>query len=206
MVKKKRVYCSGPLFCPEEILVMEEIAGVLEASGYETFLPHRDGLEAFMMSSVGTRLGNILAVLPGTDFVLKAGFALDIYQVVEGCDYFVFNINGPLPDEGGVVETAAAFAHGKPIIIYRSDRRSPAGGCYHHMILGASTDFSVVDRIEDIPGRLAYAAERADVRETDLYGKRSVVPAVSEVLDLGRKVWGVVRVLGFMRPKNRMAP
>lgn len=110
MITGKRIYCSGPLFCPEEIAGMTHIARTLESAGHETFLPHRDGVEAYVLG----RAGGPLARLPGMDSILgaigKAIFALDVYQIVVRCDALVFNMNGRVPDEGGVVETAIAFA------------------------------------------------------------------------------------------------
>ena len=53
-----RIYCSGPLFCAEEVGGMSAIAQQLEQAGFQTFLPHRDGLEPYVM-----RLGN--TPLPG---------------------------------------------------------------------------------------------------------------------------------------------
>ena len=43
------IYCSGPLFCPEEQGGMAALARVLEDAGYGTFLPQRDGLEAYLL-------------------------------------------------------------------------------------------------------------------------------------------------------------
>ena len=43
-----KVYCSGPLFSPEEVGAMQAIADQLEKKGMSTFLPHRDGLESWL--------------------------------------------------------------------------------------------------------------------------------------------------------------
>ena len=118
----RTVYCSGALFCPEEVQAMEEIASTLEGAGYSTYLPHLDGVEAFVLNAVNDPLANLLIFRPITRFVSRATFALDIFQILD-CDYFVFNMNGRVPDEGGVVETGVAFAAGKPVVIYRNDAR-----------------------------------------------------------------------------------
>ena len=115
------VYCSGPLFSPEEVLTMERIAAVLEADGFETFLPHRDGVEAYVMNQLNNPFSNSYLFKPVKKAVNKAIFALDIYQITERCNYFVFNMNGRVPDEGGVVETAVAFAYGKPLLVERAE-------------------------------------------------------------------------------------
>ena len=56
-MERNRIYCSGPLFCAEEVGGMSAIAKVLEDAGFQTFLPHRDGMEAYIM-----RFGNIVSV------------------------------------------------------------------------------------------------------------------------------------------------
>ena len=58
MKRPRIVYCSGPLFCPEELGVMRSIAQTLEDAGYQTFLPQRDGVEAFVMNQVDAPLAN----------------------------------------------------------------------------------------------------------------------------------------------------
>lgn len=45
-MKKKRICCSGPLFCAEEVGGMSAIAKVLEDAGFQTFLPHRKCAES----------------------------------------------------------------------------------------------------------------------------------------------------------------
>jgi len=46
----KHMHCSGPLFCPEEVAGMNALAKVLEGAGFGTFLPHRDGVERYVLS------------------------------------------------------------------------------------------------------------------------------------------------------------
>lgn len=113
---------------------MTAIAEHLEGAGYETFLPHRDGIESYAMGLVNSPLNvNIFKI---RDLVDRAIFALDIYQIVERCDYFVFNMNGRVPDEGGLVETGIAFSVGKPIVIYKNDTRTAFNGRDNSMITG----------------------------------------------------------------------
>ncbi|HOO46801.1 MAG TPA: nucleoside 2-deoxyribosyltransferase, partial [Deltaproteobacteria bacterium] len=71
-----RIYCSGPLFCPEEIAGMASIASVLEQEGFSTFLPQRDGLERFLMPLVNTPLNNNFLNI--RDSINRAVFALDV--------------------------------------------------------------------------------------------------------------------------------
>ena len=199
---KRRVYCSGPLFCTEEVREMADIAGVLEKAGYETFLPHRDGLEAFMMKSGKDLLTRLLMLTPVARWVNRAAFALDIFQVIEGCDYFVFNMNGRVPDEGGVVETAVAFGSGKPLVIYKSDHRSLAGGFDDPTISGAVLALSTVDEIGLIPGELEKAAVAVALRGENPYTPESAPPFVRDALELGRTVWRFRRLLDILKPGN----
>ena len=91
---------------------MTAIAETLVAAGYETFLPHRDGLEAHVLPYVNDPRANFIRIAPANRFVSRAAFALDIYQILERCDALVMNMNGRVPDEGAVAETAVASRSG----------------------------------------------------------------------------------------------
>lgn len=199
MKRPRIVYCSGPLFCPEELGVMGSIARALEDFGFQTFLPQRDGVEAFVMNQVDAPLANAWIFKPIQTLVNKAVFALDIYQIIERCDGFVFNMNGRVPDEGGVVETAVAFACGKPLIIYCNDLRSLACGRSHPMIMSAAR--VVVDDIHQIPGALAGCmAGQTPPRS----GAAALPPQVRRTVAFGRSVWKLLRLIRFFAPQNAL--
>jgi len=199
MKQPRIVYCSGPLFCPEELGVMGSIARALEDAGVKTFLPQRDGVEAFVMNQVDAPLANAWIFKPIQTLVNKAVFALDIYQIIERCDGFVFNMNGRVPDEGGVVETAVAFACGKPLIIYCNDLRSLACGRSHPMLMSAA--LAVVDDIRKIPEVLAdCAAIHAPVSS----GAAALPPQVRRTVAFGRRVWMLLRMIHFLAPRNAL--
>ena len=142
---------------------MTSIARVLEDAGYETFLPHRDGIEAYVMGAADhPLLGGILGRTVSRQ-VSKAIFALDVYQVVEGCDALVLNMNGRVPDEGAVSETAIAFAVGKPRVIYKQDERSLVAGADNSMLLGLSPTFSTVSDVEELPSALERAIASTEI-------------------------------------------
>jgi len=199
---EKTVYCSGPLFSPEEISAMSDIANELESNGFNTYLPHRDGVEAFVMNSIDRTLPNLPIFRPLNKFVNKAVFALDIYQIIEACDYFVFNMNGRVPDEGGVVETAVALAMGKPIIIYKNDQRSPFFGIDSPMLMGASYTFTVVDRISDISAELNKLIQRMKNLGDFQLVLENLPPKVKKATNYGRKVWRFLQAFQFLKPKN----
>lgn len=196
---KRKVYCSGPLFCPEETAGMEALARTLEEAGYATFLPQRDGLEAYVMRLVDTPLS--ADVFGSRAVVDRAIFALDVFQIVEVCDLFVANLNGRVPDEGALVEAAIAFAAGKPVVLYKNDRRSAFAGRDNSMIVGL-THGPVVDRLSDLPRALQRAGNR---QPPTTYQEDAIPPRVLEVLAHGRRIWRTLQALGGQRD-NTVVP
>lgn len=180
-----RIYCSGPLFCAEEVGGMTAIARVLEGAGFDTFLPHRDGLEPYVLRFSG---GALSALVPGArDRVDQAVFALDVYELVERCDAVVCNLNGRVPDEGMIVEASLAFALGKPITLYKADARAPFGGRDNAMLTALSRD-GVEDRLERLPERVrrALAAGR---------GSGTPSPELARAVALGARIAAVLSKL-----------
>ncbi len=104
-----RVYCAGPLFNRKEREEMAELAECLEASGYETFLPQRDGIE--LVPCVAALVEAGMTKAKASEALSKAIFALDVYQVLVECEATVVNLNGTVPDEGAVSEAAIASFH-----------------------------------------------------------------------------------------------
>ena len=147
-----RIYCSGPLFCAEEVGGMTAIAHVLERAGHQTFLPHRDGLEPYVL-----RFAHV--ALPGLrGRVDRAIFALDVCELLERCDAVVCNLNGRVPDEGMVVEASLAFAIGKPVVLYKADARGPFGGADNAMLTALGFAESQIERL---PARVQQAIDGA---------------------------------------------
>lgn len=186
---KPLVYCSGPLFCPEEIAGMGAIARVLEDAGYGTFLPHRDGLEYYLMRHANSPLSGLPFAQSASS---RAVFALDVYQIVERCDHFVFNMNGRVPDEGGVAETAIAYAAGKPVIIYKNDARSLFNGIDNSM-LTCLAHAPIVDDVNDIPAAIERLAAKTPAFD---YGKNAP-PAMQKTVTLGRSIWSAMERFGL---------
>ncbi|MFA4987544.1 MAG: nucleoside 2-deoxyribosyltransferase [Candidatus Brocadiia bacterium] len=131
---KKRIYCAGPLFNAKEKEEMAELASAFEAAGYRTFLPQRDGLELTICIERLMERGVPAAV--ASDAMLKAIFALDVYQVIKVCDGVVVNLNGRVPDEGAVSEAALAWCAGKTLVGYKSDSRSVFLGHDNPLVVG----------------------------------------------------------------------
>lgn len=200
--RKPVVYCSGALFCPAEVRDMERIARALEEAGFETFLPHRDGLEAFIMKPVNRTLTGLFMLTPAARWVNRAAFALDIYQVVERCGCFVVNMNGRVPDEGAVVETAAALGTGKPVVMYASD---PEGWTRDPVLIGASSTFTVVDAVGRIPEAVERAAAGAPGRGAAPPSTDELPPRVKAAVRLGGAVWRSRWLYRFAKPRNELA-
>ncbi|MBF0224856.1 MAG: nucleoside 2-deoxyribosyltransferase [Desulfobacterales bacterium] len=199
--KKIYVYCSGPLFCPEEIGGMKAISDVLENAGYGTFLPHRDGLEAFVLKHTNSKAN--LDFFGLKKIIDKAIFSLDVYQIVKRCEYFVFNMNGRVPDEGGVAETAIAFSVGKPIVIYKNDFRSAFNGMDNSMVTGLSFSAKISD-IKQIPSHLEKTAKTLSKLGEMSYCENTMPPMLRQTIKLGETLWTTLKVIDMRKNKENL--
>lgn len=182
------IYCSGPLFCPGELGEMLTLAQLLENKGFKTFLPQRDGIESLVMSMVNSPLNvNIFNIRNALD---RAIFSLDIYQIIERCDALVFNMNGRVPDEGGVAETAIAWAFGKPIVIYKNDARTAFKGMDNSMISGLVRG-KIVRSLNKIPDTLEKLLLSKSASNTTMDIK-NLPPEVARAIVLGRRIWSLL--------------
>lgn len=137
-----KIYCAGPLFNGKEREEMLEIAQHLESSGYDVFLPHRDGLE---LSQVAMGLiDEGMQQESANELLAKVIFHVDTFQVSD-CDGLVLNMNGRVPDEGAMVEAGIAWSLGKPVVIYKNDARSVIMGIDNPLVLGLSGFNAVSD-------------------------------------------------------------
>lgn len=193
-MKKHRIYCSGPLFCAEEIGGMSAIAQVLEDAGFQTFLPHRDGLESYVLNFSNSSFPSTVSVIRNrVDYAI---FSLDVYELIERCSAVVCNLNGRVPDEGMIVEASLAYAGGKPLVLFKNDLRAPFGG-YDNSMLTSLVRGKIVDRLTDLPSALMDAMSRErepaplsrDLHKAVSYGKRisSVLESLSEKMP--KKKW-----------------
>lgn len=155
---------------------MLAIARALEARGFGTFLPQRDGLEPWVLPFVDAPWNpNVAALRAPID---RAIFCLDVFQIVERCDALVLNLNGRVPDEGAVAEAAMAFATGAPVVIYKHDARSAFAGSDNSMITGLARER--VDDVSALPAAVERALPRARV---------ALSPAMTRAVDRGRALW-----------------
>lgn len=188
MATKRRVYCAGPMFSPADKWDQERIGEVLK-EGYETFLPQRDGIEIkHVMERLNdpTMMATVMIFAP----VLRyAVFALDLYMVMEWSDCVVFNMNGRMPDDGGIVEATAGFLTGKAVVLYKETPISFIGGEDNPMIDGLSYDWKNVGNVNDIPAQIEVMLEMG--RNENSGWTRSLPPMVEKNTILGSKIWKV---------------
>ena len=195
----RRVYCAGPLFNEFERREMNAIAASLRQSGFEPFVPHADGLEFAKVQPYLAAHGYDPAA--AGRLLHEAIFALDVYQVIEGCGSLVMNMNGRVPDEGAVSEAAMAWTLGKPVVIYKADARTKVSGRDNPLVVGLS-NFETCEEIESLGAVLAarYAAVRPD-RE----GAVVCPPHLSQTLAAGNRLWERLQSLGDSRPSDLVA-
>jgi nucleoside 2-deoxyribosyltransferase len=147
-----RIYCAGPLFNPSERAEMEILAEALELAGFKTFLPHRDG---FLYKAIVPDLVREGYPLDGAQWMARqAIFALDVYQVLVGCDGTVVNLNGRVPDEGAVAEGAMAWTAGKAVVLFKDDARSKIDGLDNALVAGLG-GFRLVNHSAELPQAFA---------------------------------------------------
>lgn len=195
LMKELSVYCSGPLFSPEERSAMAEIATVLKSAGYETFLPQRDGLEPVFLPFLNSPLN--IAALGLSKLADRSVFRFDLHQLVNRCDVLVMNVNGRVPDEGACVEAGIAFALGKPVVLYKDDARTVFNGLDNAMLSGL-TAVEPARTIAEIPARVkeAYDAVK-DANQGWIYNVTRLAP---HILSEAAKGEGAEKIIRTVKP------
>ena len=195
----RRVYCAGPLFSGAERREMEHISRVLGANGFDTFVPHADGMEFAKVLPYLVGQGHDATAVG--QWLHEAVFALDTYQVVEGCGSLVFNMNGRTPDEGGVAELTMAWMLGKPCVIYKDDARSMIAGRDNPLVVGQA-NFSVVRTFDEIAPALAaeMSLSLCDCDHSAPLSGRALA-----AVQAGRTLWSELSKLGNERPDEEVA-
>jgi nucleoside 2-deoxyribosyltransferase len=199
LARLDRVYCAGPLFNQSERREMQEIAAALESAGFATFVPHAHGME----------FANVLPVLVGRGWtpvdagalLHRAIFALDVYQVAAGCGALVFNLNGRVPDEGGVSEAAIAWSLGKPLVLYKNDVRTAVSARDNPLVAGL-TDFEIVDRLAELAPRLRELIAEHPLPED---WSTHCPPRLRAAVAAGESLWVELEAMGAARPNDSVA-
>lgn len=194
-----KVYCAGPLFNQIERDEMVQIADLLSDAGFEPFVPHRDGMEFALVHPYLVQQGYDPTAVG--QLLHEAVFALDTYQVIMGCGSLVCNLNGRVPDEGAVSETAMAWTLGKPLVLYKDDCRSKVAGRDNPLVVGM-TDFEVTNSLGDIPELLRQKHAVLQIRrEFEI----PCPPHLEAVLCRGQYLWEGLQSLGLHRPNDKVA-
>jgi nucleoside 2-deoxyribosyltransferase len=175
-----RIFCAGPLFNRAEQREMAEIAAALEGAGFAPFLPQRDGLVFAELFQELCRGG--FTPREAGAVIQQAIFRLDVYQVIEGCDGILVNLNGRVPDEGAVAVAALAWMAGKTILLYKSDARSLLLGSDNPLVAGLG-GFARVSTIPEI----AYAFAQL-FRTNRPPRPLSLPPTVRRAVEAGRRL------------------
>jgi nucleoside 2-deoxyribosyltransferase len=179
------VYLSGPMFSIGDHWEQEQVAKTLEDQGYQTYLPQRDGIEVgeLMALLADPNISTQLAQ-QGLAIVRKCVFGLDMYQLLERCTCAVFNIDGRVPDDGSVVEIAAAYAAGKPIVTFKTSPITFIAGEDNPMIQGLSYTWLYCTSLADLPEALKTIIEMMNKTKF----KYRPPQLLSSVIALGRDI------------------
>ena len=162
---------------------MTEIAARLCESGFEVYLPHRDGMEFRHVLNELTARGWPAAT--AGRFLHAAIFALDVYQLVVECGSMVWNLNGRVPDEGAVSEAAMAWMLGKPLVAYKDDVRTKITGRDNPLLAGLVDFEMLVDK-----AHIVMALERAvEACHSSPLGLSILPPSVQRAVGQGSLLW-----------------
>lgn len=135
-----KVYLAGPLFNDMEKERNEMLCEAIESWEYEVFLPQRDAGEA------------------AEDSVFNRGeiFQADI-EGMDSCDICVAMLDGRTMDEGTCFEIGYMYAKNKPVIYYKTDKRSFMEGFDNVMIMHSGAYTFNLCMLENV--LLRYSAE-----------------------------------------------
>ena len=185
-----RIYCAGPLFNQSERDEMAEIARALEEAGFATFLPQRDGLELTKCVEALARQG--VSSEDANRLMSQAVFALDVYQVLDGCDLVLANLNGRVPDEGAVSEAAIAWSRGKPVVGYKADSRTAFLGMDNPLVAGLF-DFDLCATVQEAVSAVVAHGERRATRRRQAERREK---EIASQLKLGSAIWAALQSEG----------
>lgn len=134
MTDRPLVYVAGPLFDEGERWWIETVEQRVAASGFATFLPHRDNP-------------------PKTADNVREIFTND-RDGVDRCQVVVANLNGVITDDGTAWELGYAYAKGKYIIGLHTDWRRRFDDEVVNLMLECSIDV-MVHSLDELDAALA---------------------------------------------------
>jgi len=150
-MKIKKVYIASPLYSVKEQQENCEIDEILRGAGYNTFLPQRDGFAYADLFEQVQNEGYTQQV--ARDIALGLIMHLDVYQVCEGCDATVLNLNRHNPGEGTITESTLCFRSERPLVLYKGN--NPSFVLENHSpLLTGQTRFEIVGGVEELLKKL----------------------------------------------------
>jgi nucleoside 2-deoxyribosyltransferase len=204
-----RVYLSGPMFSAGDKYEQGALATALEDAGFECHVPQRDGIEVAtvmqLLNDPSLHVGNMLEPLVLDRcivWVTRTVVALDVFQVVEGCQVAVLNIDGRVPDEGSLIEATLAWYAGHPVVPYKTTSISELEGNNNPMI-GVISGWAP---ISSSPAGVLAAVKEA-VTSTAAARQPVTVPPldVQQLIDLGRVISDIRKQPPFNRTQRTAA-
>ena len=118
-------------------------------------------------------------------WVTRAVVALDVYQTIEACQCTVLNLDGRVPDEGSLVESALAWCAGHPVVPYKTSAITELDG-HDNPMIGALSGWASVP---SDPESLAIAVR--DAVSTPRSPAVTPPPDVQKLVDLGKVISGI---------------
>jgi nucleoside 2-deoxyribosyltransferase len=106
------IYIAGPLFNQMETERNQEIAELLEAEDFQTYLPQRDGGLFYDFRNQGF-----------IDSEIRNRIFLSDYDAILKCDIILCLLDGRVLDEGMCIELGIAYALKKTCIGFKTDYR-----------------------------------------------------------------------------------
>lgn len=121
-----KIYFAAPLFCKAELDFNANLASVLRKNGHEVFLPQEECGEKDNVSIFN-----------------------DDIKHIDGCEIFLFVMDGRVPDEGASFELGYAYAKGKTCVGLKTDvRTSERGG--DNIMLECSLNYGIARSVPEL--------------------------------------------------------
>ena len=187
-----KVYLAGPMFSAGDKMEQSALATSLEEAGFECHVPQENGIEVAAVMQLlndpslhGAKMLEPLVLDRCIVWVTRTVVALDVFQVVEGCQCTVLNIDGRVPDEGSLVEATLAWSAGHPVVPYKTTTISELGGNNNPMI-GVISGWA---RVSSDPAGVVTAVKAA-VKSAGAGVPPVTTPPldVQQLIDLGRVI------------------
>jgi nucleoside 2-deoxyribosyltransferase len=193
-----RVYLAGPMFSDGDKSEQTKLAIALRRT-FKCHVPQDDGIEVAAVmellnepslhdpSNLGTPMLEPIVLARCAAWVTRAVVALDVYEVIEGCQCVVLNIDGRVPDEGALVEASLAWTTGHPVVTYKTTSISELGGNNNPMIgvIGGWT--AVTTELKNVVPEVRKALNSAGAVQP----ASSLPTDVQDLVALGRVIAGI---------------